>query len=61
MRRHLGRLTMTAVLGVVAAYLSVLSPTVPTAAAATGTFQQVTSFGSNPGNLQTLGHHRAVR
>jgi hypothetical protein len=52
---------MTAVLGVVAAYLSVLAPTVPTAAAATGTFQQVTSFGSNPGNLQTLGHHRAVR
>ncbi|TKA09315.1 extracellular catalytic domain type 1 short-chain-length polyhydroxyalkanoate depolymerase [Actinacidiphila oryziradicis] len=52
MRRYFSRLTTTVVLCVVAAYLSVLSPTVPTAAAATGTFQQVTSFGSNPGNLQ---------
>lgn len=49
---HRTRRTLAVVLGLVAACLSVFSPSVPTAAAAAGTFRQVTDFGPNPGNLQ---------
>ncbi|AKJ15500.1 esterase [Streptomyces incarnatus] len=44
------RTALAAGLGALAAGLSLVGPLTP-AAAATGTFQQVTNFGSNPGNL----------
>ena len=50
MRRLVRRLTTTAVLAVLAAGLGTAATAVP-AAAASGTLQQVSSFGSNPGNL----------
>lgn len=49
-RRTLRHITMSVVFGVLAACLSTITSTT-SAAAADGTFQQVTSFGSNPGNL----------
>ncbi len=49
-RGLLRRLASTAVVAVVAAGLLPLATSSP-AAAATGTYQQVTGFGSNPGNL----------
>ncbi len=49
-RRLFRRVTLTAVLGLVAAGLTVTLPAAPAAAAA-GTLQQVTAFGSNPGKL----------
>ncbi len=50
LRRVLSRVASAAVLGVVAACLTAAVPATQ-AAAATGTYQQVTGFGSNPGNL----------
>lgn len=50
LRRLLRRVASTAVLGVVAATLSTVGAAQPAAAA--GGLQQVTGFGTNPGNLQ---------
>ncbi|WBO68669.1 extracellular catalytic domain type 1 short-chain-length polyhydroxyalkanoate depolymerase [Streptomyces camelliae] len=52
-RRLFRRTAATTALGAFAAGLSLVTPLAPAtpAAAASGTFQQVTSFGSNPGNL----------
>ena len=50
-RRVLARVASAAVLGVLAACLTALSPAAPAAEAASGTYQQITGFGSNPGNL----------
>ncbi|OIK02195.1 extracellular catalytic domain type 1 short-chain-length polyhydroxyalkanoate depolymerase [Streptomyces monashensis] len=52
-RRLFRRSAATAVIGAFTAGLSLVTPLVPAApaAAASGTFQQVTGFGSNPGNL----------
>ncbi|MGQ5638998.1 MULTISPECIES: extracellular catalytic domain type 1 short-chain-length polyhydroxyalkanoate depolymerase [unclassified Streptomyces] len=49
-RRFFRRTALAAALGAFAAGLTVVTPLAPTAEAA-GTLQQVTSFGSNPGNL----------
>jgi poly(hydroxyalkanoate) depolymerase family esterase len=49
-RRALGRIASATVLGVLAACLTSVTAPEP-AAAAGGTYQQVTGFGSNPGNL----------
>ncbi|WP_371483899.1 PHB depolymerase family esterase [Kitasatospora sp. NBC_00315] len=49
LRRVLGRLALTAALGLTAAGLGTAASTAP--AAAEATLQQVTGFGSNPGNL----------
>lgn len=51
LRRLLRRVASTAVLGLLAATLSTTAAASPAAAAAGG-LQQVTGFGSNPGNLQ---------
>ncbi|MEW2178194.1 PHB depolymerase family esterase [Streptomyces sp. NPDC005406] len=51
LRRLLRRVASTAVLGLLAATLSTTAAAQPAAAAAGG-LQQVTGFGSNPGNLQ---------
>ncbi|MEU5092495.1 PHB depolymerase family esterase [Streptomyces sp. NPDC021356] len=50
LRRKLMRAALAAALGTIASGLTLLTPLAPTAAAA-GTLQQVTDFGSNPGNL----------
>ncbi|WEO93467.1 PHB depolymerase family esterase [Streptomyces sp. FXJ1.172] len=52
-RRLFRRAAVTTALGALAAGLSLIGPLAPAtpAAAASGTFQQVTDFGSNPGNL----------
>ncbi|GGM13877.1 hypothetical protein GCM10010129_67520 [Streptomyces fumigatiscleroticus] len=49
-RKVLRRTALAAALGTSAAGMTLMAPLAPTAAAA-GTLQQVTSFGSNPGNL----------
>ncbi|MEU9203983.1 PHB depolymerase family esterase [Streptomyces sp. NPDC048332] len=51
LRRLFRRVASTAVLGLLAATLSTTAAATPAAAAAGG-LQQVTAFGSNPGNLQ---------
>ncbi|QRX90502.1 PHB depolymerase family esterase [Streptomyces noursei] len=51
-RSHLARLRVAVVLGVLAACLGLLAPTVPPAAAAAGGLQRVPDFGPNPGNLE---------
>ncbi|MFI2205563.1 PHB depolymerase family esterase [Streptomyces sp. NPDC020192] len=52
-RRLFGRTAVTTTLGALAAGLSLVTPlaTATPAAAASGTLQRVTDFGSNPGNL----------
>ncbi|MEU9971890.1 PHB depolymerase family esterase [Streptomyces sp. NPDC051014] len=45
------RTALAAALGAVVTGLGVVAPVATSAAAATGTLQQVTTFGSNPGNL----------
>ncbi|MFJ3779340.1 PHB depolymerase family esterase [Streptomyces sp. NPDC090075] len=50
LRRFFRRTALALVLGAVAAGLTTVSP-LATSAAAAGTLQQVTGFGSNPGNL----------
>ncbi|MFI5755477.1 PHB depolymerase family esterase [Streptomyces sp. NPDC051569] len=49
LRRLRQRVALAAVLGVLTALLSAVTAAVPAAAA--GTYQQVTNFGANPGNL----------
>ncbi|MFJ8158576.1 PHB depolymerase family esterase [Streptomyces sp. NPDC094468] len=50
-RRMFRRTALAAVLGAVVTGLGVVAPVTTSAAAAAGTLQQVTNFGSNPGNL----------